>query len=123
MNVITFTALGLELKRYTFLKEQDVKFAIELICESAHSFQYREANEHELSNLSCPLRIIPKHKAVKKNRTVNVPVHIRKYKSQSFSKKRDYVRTKNIYFFEDELETLARHFPELGIFTYRQKNY
>lgn len=116
MYCVTYTAFGKDLKEYTFLKEDDVEFALSMICPSYQNFKYIEASEEDHVKLSSPIILLSEKKMNLRGREVVRPQRTRKYRSQGFPEKHCYMRTHNISFFEDSLSRVAWHYPELGIF-------
>lgn len=118
MFIVTYTAFGLELKRYTRMSLKDVQYALRVICPMYHSLIYRPATEQELRLLSNPVIIFVQGTVTNFRRTIPRNPSTRKYRSQIYPKKRDYIRDKNLYFFEDEIKALSYHIPELECLFY-----
>lgn len=116
MFCITYTAFGRNLKEYTWLKEEDVEFALSVICPTFQNFNYFEASEQDYAKLSSPILVLPEKTLTLKHRQVVRRCQVRRYRGQDFPKKRCYARTHNISFFEESLSKIAYHIPELGIF-------
>jgi hypothetical protein len=112
MKIITYHAFGKEMKQYTVFSLEDISFAIKIICPTAHSVIIRQATEKELRLLSCPILIYEKRTVTNSRRTILRKLHVKK-KLRKKNTTFDYKRTKQIFFFEDDVKVLLGHMPEL----------
>ena len=117
MFTVSYTAFGKDLTRLTLMNKEDVEFSLKMICPTYHNFKFGIATDEQKRKLSSPIRIITEKKITTPlGRQVNRPTFLRRYRNQHFAINHDYSRTHNVWFFEDELEFQAYHFPELTIF-------
>ncbi len=100
MNCVTFTVFGRELKRYTFLSEEEVLYSLTKICPTINGFSFKSKENPFFSRIFY----------VQKRRWKRILI------SNGIGKRR---KTKLNYseciFIEDEFIVLKKHIPNLAL--------
>jgi hypothetical protein len=98
MNYVTFTVFGRELKRYTFLSEEEVLYSLTKICPTINGFSFKSKENPFFS------RIFYVQK--RPGKSIFISSGIGKRRKSKFN----YTE---IVFIEDEFTVLQKHIPNL----------